>query len=185
MNSRKYLSESEIERILFKTKDGRYPLRDYCIINTCFMHGLRVTELCNLQLSDIDIDAGEMHIRRLKNGFSTTHPVYENEACNLELWIKERKRWLNSEGKPWLFLSQKGSQLSRQHIYTLLKNYASMANIGVSAHPHMLRHACGYALANQGTDTRLIQDYLGHRNIHHTVIYTASNSMRFQRLWRK
>jgi type 1 fimbriae regulatory protein FimB len=52
------------------------------------------------------------------------------------------------------------------------------------AHPHMLRHACGFALADQGADTRLIQDYLGHRNIQHTVKYTATNPARFEKLWR-
>ena len=52
------------------------------------------------------------------------------------------------------------------------------------AHPHMLRHACGFALADQGADTRLIRDYLGHRNIQHTVRYTATNPARFERLWR-
>jgi len=57
------------------------------------------------------------------------------------------------------------------------------AGLPLHAHPHMLRHACGYALADQGADTRLIQDYLGHRNIQHTVRYTASNPARFQRLW--
>ncbi|ECZ4168724.1 tyrosine-type recombinase/integrase, partial [Salmonella enterica] len=55
--------------------------------------------------------------------------------------------------------------------------------ISVNIHPHMLRHACGYALANQGMDTRLIQDYLGHRNIRHTVLYTASNVERFRKVW--
>jgi len=66
----------------------------------------------------------------------------------------------------------------------LLKKYSIVAGLSVLAHPHMLRHACGYALADQGADTRLIQDYLGHRNIQHTVRNTASNPARFARLWR-
>ncbi|EIK3195762.1 tyrosine-type recombinase/integrase, partial [Salmonella enterica] len=59
------------------------------------------------------------------------------------------------------------------------------AGLPVCAHPHMLRHACGYALADNGADTRLIQDYLGHRNIRHTVRYTASNAARFGGVWRR
>ena len=59
-----------------------------------------------------------------------------------------------------------------------------LTGLPVDAHPHMLRHACGFALGDQGTDTRLIQDYLGHRNIQHTVQYTATNPARFARLWR-
>ena len=62
--------------------------------------------------------------------------------------------------------------------------YGEKAELALPAHPHMLRHACGFALADQGADTRLIQDYLGHRNIQHTVIYTAANPARFEKLWR-
>ncbi|MFZ5179114.1 tyrosine-type recombinase/integrase, partial [Enterobacter kobei] len=58
------------------------------------------------------------------------------------------------------------------------------AGLSLCSHPHMLRHACGFALADRGVDTRLIQDYLGHRNIRHTVRYTASNAERFEGVWR-
>ena len=65
-----------------------------------------------------------------------------------------------------------------------MRRYGEAAELDIAAHPHMLRHACGFALADQGADTRLIQDYLGHRNIQHTVRYTATNPARFERLWR-
>lgn len=65
----------------------------------------------------------------------------------------------------------------------LLQKCSGLAALPLRAHPHMLRHACGFALADQCADTRLIQDYLGHRNIQHTVKYTATNPARFQRLW--
>jgi type 1 fimbriae regulatory protein FimB len=65
-----------------------------------------------------------------------------------------------------------------------IRRYGEAAGLEIAAHPHMLRHACGFALADQGADTRLIQDYLGHRNIQHTVRYTATNPARFERLWR-
>ncbi|MED6362620.1 tyrosine-type recombinase/integrase, partial [Escherichia coli O157] len=84
----------------------------------------------------------------------------------------------------YLFLSSHGKKISRQWIYKLCARYSQRAGLRIKVHPHMLRHACGYALANQGLDTRLIQDYLGHRNIHHTVLYTASNPSRFNRVWR-
>lgn len=73
-----------------------------------------------------------------------------------------------------IYLSER-SQISRYQIYRLFEQYGKIAGLPVKLHPHMLRHACGYALADLGRDTRLIQDYLGHRNIAHTVIYTASN----------
>lgn len=82
-----------------------------------------------------------------------------------------------------LKLSAVAMLISRQWIHRLCQNYGRKAGLAVDMHPHMLRHACGYALADQGLDTRLIQDYLGHRNIHHTVRYTASNAARFSRVW--
>ncbi|HCT4903893.1 TPA: tyrosine-type recombinase/integrase, partial [Salmonella enterica] len=88
-----------------------------------------------------------------------------------------------NECNDWLFISNKGSRLSRQWIYKLGQKYSRVAGLQISFHPHMLRHACGYALADQGLDTRLIQDYLGHKNIHHTVHYTASNAARFSQVW--
>ena len=67
---------------------------------------------------------------------------------------------------------------------TLKLIISTLAGLPGKAHPHMLRHACGFALADQGADTQLIQDYLGHRNIQHTVRYTATNPARFEGLWR-
>jgi site-specific recombinase XerD len=61
---------------------------------------------------------------------------------------------------------------------------SSILTVGFKAHPHMLRHACGFQLANQGADTRTLQAYLGHRNIHHTVRYTELSPTRFKNLWR-
>jgi type 1 fimbriae regulatory protein FimB len=81
------------------------------------------------------------------------------------------------------FVSQQRKPLHRSTVNLLLEKYSAAASLALRAHPHTLRHACGFALADQGADTRLIQDYLGHRNIQHTVKYTASNLARFQRLW--
>ena len=76
-------------------------------------------------------------------------------------------------------------QLSRQQAYRIIRSAGEEAGTATHTHPHMLRHACGYELAERGTDTRLIQDYLGHRNIRHTVRYTASNAARFAGLWER
>ena len=99
----------------------------------------------------------------------------------LGLWMEGRPQ--SEEG--WLFPGTKGQRLSRQCVYRLLRRYGEKAGLLVRVHPHMLRHACGYELAEQGMDTRLIQDYLGHRNIRHTVHYTAGNAARFARAWAK
>ena len=83
------------------------------------------------------------------------------------------------------FVSERRKPLHRSTVNLLLRNYSKAAALPLLAHPHMLRHACGFALADQGADTRLIQDYLGHRNIQHTVKYTATNPARFEKLWRQ
>ncbi|MGX8842090.1 type 1 fimbria switch DNA invertase FimB, partial [Klebsiella quasipneumoniae] len=83
----------------------------------------------------------------------------------------------------WLFLSRKGNPLSRQQFYQIIASSGGLAGLPLEIHPHMLRHSCGFAFANMGIDTRLIQDYLGHRNIRHTVWYTASNAGRFYGIW--
>ena len=82
------------------------------------------------------------------------------------------------------FISERRSPLSRQTAWLMIRDYGRLAGLPVEAHPHMLRHACGFALADQGADTWLIQDYVGHRNIQHIVRYTTTNSARFERLWR-
>jgi type 1 fimbriae regulatory protein FimB len=90
---------------------------------------------------------------------------------------------LKPEGDAF-FVSERRSPLSRKTVWAAICTYGKKAELSVPAHPHMLRHACGFALADQGADTRLIQDFLGHRNIQHTVMYTATNPARFEKLWR-
>ncbi|MNI49410.1 Tyrosine recombinase XerD [compost metagenome] len=148
-----------------------------------FIHGCRVSELTGLRLADLDMDDGCLYISRLKNGLSTTHPLETTEKRLLQRWLEKRQSCRNLDDQDWLFLSQKGYRLSRQRIFRMLREYGRRAGLDVEAHPHMLRHACGYALADNGADTRVIQDYLGHRNIQHTVLYTAANAGRFRDLW--
>ncbi|MBW7984192.1 tyrosine-type DNA invertase [Enterobacillus tribolii] len=182
MKNRKYLTEPEIKKLIEAASQGNNPERDTCLIWMCFIHGCRVSEINSWRLADIDLSNNSIFIRRLKNGLSTIHPLYDLERNALYAWLKTRSRHKHA-GKEWLFLSQKGNRLSRQQIYELLRNYGRKAQLKVDAHPHMLRHACGFALADKGVDTRLIQDYLGHRSIQHTVLYTATNAHRFTRIW--
>ncbi|MTD29415.1 tyrosine-type DNA invertase [Erwinia sorbitola] len=184
MKKRKFLTQEEITRLLKASRLGTFPRRDECFIKMCFIHGFRVSELCNLTFSDINLEDCVIHVNRLKNGLKTTHPLIESEIILLRKWLKERQNWRGADA-PWIFLSQKGGQLSRQQVYKMLRSYGIKAGISITLSPHMLRHSCGYALANKGADTRLIQDYLGHRNIQHTVLYTSSNPERFIGVWQK
>lgn len=181
-NKRKYLTEDEVKKIIHVSRRGKHGIRDECLIQLCFIHGFRASEISNLKTSDVNVKLGVIHVKRLKGGLSTTHPLLECEKKIIDKWLDRRSIWLNS-ASPWFFLSQKGRPLSRQQIYNIIRKCGVLAGIEVPLHPHMLRHSCGFALANTGTDTRLIQDYLGHRNIQHTVIYTASNAARFFGVW--
>jgi type 1 fimbriae regulatory protein FimB len=158
--------------------------RDVCLIWMCFAHGCRVSELSGLRLSDLDMQDESVFVRRLKNGLSTVQPLHPQALSMLTRWLSCRSCYRGAQEHDWLFLSRKGNRLSRFRIYRLLKELGERAGLAVAVHPHMLRHACGYALADRGADTRLIQDYLGHRNIQHTVLYTASNAGRFKGLWK-
>ena len=180
---RKYLTQTEVESLLESATSGANPERDYCLILMSFIHGFRVSETISLKLSDLDMKEGSIYIHRLKQGFSTTHPLLRKEISALKGWLKVRNQMRGAESE-WLFLSRTGGALSRQRVYQIISACGEKAGISVCSHPHMLRHACGFALADRGVDTRLIQDYLGHRNIRHTVRYTASNAERFEGVWR-
>jgi type 1 fimbriae regulatory protein FimB len=182
MSERKHLTRLEVEKLLAASKGSVYADRDHCLLLLMFRHGLRVSEACGLQLSQVDTESHVLHVKRLKDGLSTTHPLKGDELRAIKAWLKERAR-MKPETDAF-FLSRRHGPLSRKTAWKMIRHYGELAGLPVDAHPHMLRHACGFALADQGADTRLIQDYLGHRNIQHTVMYTATNPARFERLWR-
>ena len=182
MSERKHLVSAEVDKLIAATKGSRNEARDRCLLLLMFRHGLRVSEACGLQLSQVDVESRVLHVVRLKKGLSTTHPLRGDEIRVIKTWLTERKRLNPEEGA--FFVSERRFPLSRKTAWVAIRAYGEKANLAVPAHPHMLRHACGFALADQGADTRLIQDFLGHRNIQHTVMYTATNPARFEKLWR-
>lgn len=182
VSERKYLTQIEVERLIAATKGSRNEARDRCLLLLMFRHGLRVSEACGLNLSQVDTESRVLHVARLKKGLSTTQPLRIEEVRAVKAWLVERKR-MKPETDAF-FVSERLNQLNRRTAWSAIRRYGELAGLPLEAHPHMLRHACGYALADQGADTRLIQDYLGHRNIQHTVCYTATNAARFERLWR-
>ena len=181
MDDRKHLTSLEVEKLIEAASTSRNAARDRCMLLLMFRHGLRVSEACALKVSQVDIESRVLHVRRLKKGLSTTHPLRADEIRAIKGYLKVRGG--GNRGVAF-FHSERGTALSRVTVWRAIKGYGEKAGLGIAAHPHMLRHACGFALADQGADTRLIQDYLGHRNIQHTVMYTATNPARFERLWR-
>ncbi len=179
---RSHLTGLEVGKLIAATRGSRNEARDRCLLLLMFRHGLRVSEACRLKLDQVDTKGRVLHVVRLKHGFSTTHPLRGDELKAIGAWLKQRAR-MKPTGKTF-FVSEQRKPLHRSTINLILDTCSKAAALPFSAHPHMLRHACGFALADQGADTRLIQDYLGHRNIQHTVRYTAANPARFEKLWR-
>jgi type 1 fimbriae regulatory protein FimB len=181
-NDRKHLTGREVERLIEATRGSRNESRDRCLLLLMFRHGLRVSEAVGMKLDQVDTESRVLHVARLKGGLSTTHPLRGDELRAIKAWLVERVR-MKPAGKTF-FVSEQRKPLHRSTVNLALRMYSEAASLPLLAHPHMLRHACGFALADQGADTRLIQDYLGHRNIQHTVKYTATNPARFEKLWR-
>ena len=179
---RSHLTGLEVGKLIAATRGSRNEARDRCLLLLMFRHGLRVSEACRLKLEQVNTQSRQLHIVRLKHGLPTSQPLRGDELKVIRAWLKQRAR-MKPTGKAF-FVSEQRRPLHRSTVNLMLDTCSKAAALPFSAHPHMLRHACGFALADQGADTRLIQDYLGHRNIQHTVRYTAANPARFEKLWR-
>jgi len=143
-----------------------------------FRHGLRVSEAVGFRRDEVDLDRARLWVRRLKGGLSVEQPIAGDELRAFRRYLA-----LRADALPWLFISERGQPLTRQSVNYLVAAAADRAGLA-PVHPHMLRHSCGFALANKGYDLRLIQDYLGHRDPRHTVHYTRTAGRRFEGLWR-
>ena len=180
LRTREYLTEAEVERLMAAARQNRWRQRDVTMLLVAYRHGLRSSELVDLRWAQVDFSTATLHVRRLKAGTPSTHPILGDEVRAL--------RRLQREQEPksaYVFTSERGSPFTTAGFARMVERAGAEARLGFKAHPHMLRHACGYALANRGHDTRALQAYLGHRNIQHTVRYTELAPTRFKDFWRK
>ena len=161
-------------------KGDRHGHRDATMILVAYRHGLRASELVDLRWAQVEFATATLHVRRVKQGTPSTHPISGDELRAL--------RRLQREQEPksaFVFTSERGAPFGTAGFARMVERAGIEAKLGFKAHPHMLRHACGYALANKGHDTRALQAYLGHKNIQHTVRYTELSPTRFKDFWRR
>jgi len=178
LRTREYLTEPEVERLIKAAKANRQGQRDATMILIAFRHGLRAAEIVDLRWDQVDLRRKAcLHVRRVKNGMPSVHPLQGDEMRAL----RELKR---SADSPFVFVSERGAPFARAGFAKMVARLGQEAKFKFGVHPHMLRHAWRFALANRGHDTRALQAYLGHKNIQHTVRYTELSPTRFDEVQR-
>jgi len=176
--SREFLSPAEVEKLIEAAQRvGRHGHRDGTMILIAYRHALRVSELTALGWDQVDLAQGVLHVRRRKNGNPSTHPLHGPELRAL------RRLQRDYPNSPYIFTGERKGPLTDSTVRKMVARAGTAAGLEFPVHPHMLRHAAGYKLANDGQDTRAIQHYLGHKNISHTVRYTELSPERFKEFW--
>jgi len=179
LRTREYLTDAEVIKLTEAAKSNRYGSRDSLMILLAYRHGFRAIELVDLRWDQIDFGRATVAVRRAKRGTPSTHPLQGDEMRALRKLQREQE-----PATPFVFTSERGSPFTTAGFARLVERAGAAAGLEFKAHPHMLRHACGFALANKGHDTRALQAYLGHKNIQHTVRYTELSPDRFKDFWR-
>lgn len=175
--SREHLTPKEVHRLIEVAGErGRHRLRDRTLLLLMFRHGLRAGEACLLKWDAVMFDEKAIAITRLKGSMSGMHRLQPDELGALSQLRQEQSKGY------FVFSNERGEQMTTGAIAKIMQRAGELAKLPLPVHPHMLRHSCGYFLAEQGLPTRDIQEYLGHRNIQHTVKYTAANPARFDRI---
>jgi type 1 fimbriae regulatory protein FimB/type 1 fimbriae regulatory protein FimE len=164
LRTREYLTEPEIERLMKAAKGNRWGSRDAAMILVAYRHGLRAAELVDLRWDQVELGRnGVLHVRRVKNGTPSTHPLQGDEMRAFRALMPDGRRQ-----SPFVFITERGAPFTTAGFAKMMARLGVAAKFKFAVHPHMLRHACGFALANKGHDTRSLQAYLGHKNIQHT-----------------
>jgi site-specific recombinase XerD len=175
---REYLTEREVEIVCDAArKRGRYGHRDATMILMGYRHGLRVSELIALRWEQVDLEAGRLQVIRRKGSDDSVQPLSGTEIRALRRVKREQPA-----GSRHLFLTERGAPMTANGFFKMLSRAAESIGMG-GVHPHLLRHACGFKLVNQGVGTRTLAAYLGYRQIANTARYTKMDARRFDGFW--
>ena len=175
------LTLSEIDRIIaaidLTKAEGQ---RDRAIIETLYSCGLRVSELCHLQMSDLFLDEGFIRVEG-KGSKQRLVPISERAVKEINLWLIDRKRWRYRPGfEDYVFLARWGNAISRIMVFRIIKNLAEATGLQKNISPHTFRHSFATHLLEGGANLRVIQEMLGHEEIGTTEIYMHVNSHRLR-----
>lgn len=174
------LTEEEIKKILNVGEISRKHIRNLAIIELFYSSGLRVSELCNLKLSDLNLEEGFIRVKG--KGNRERIALLNKEAIEvLKRYLNERKNVFDE----YLFLNSRGKRISRQSVWKIVKKYSKYAGIDKNVKPHTLRHTFATHLLNEGLDLRVVQELLGHKSIATTEIYTHLNRKKIKELYKK
>ncbi len=175
------MSEEEVERLL-NSPDLNIEIerRDKAIIELLYATGMRISELTNLKLTDIDINRSVLKVFG-KGSKERLVPFGEKAAESISLYLKDRKDLKSKE----IFLSNRGTKISRGAFWQRIKIYIKRENLKISISPHTLRHAFATHLLNRGADLRSVQILLGHSDLSTTQIYTHIAKQRLGEILKK
>lgn len=177
---REHLIPAEIDKLIDAARSTRWGVRDSTLLLMMFSHGLRVREATELKWKQLDLDNRVFHVVRRKNGRGGDHRL---RGCEVRALRALRRRGLHGPEDP-VFCSERGAALTPRGVQQIVERVATRAALAaLNIHAHMFRHSTGYYLSDRGADLRVIQDFLGHREIRHTTRYVALSPRRFDGLW--
>ena len=182
----KFLSVEEVERLLAQpnetTPEGR---RDRAMLEVLYATGLRVSELVNLKVNDVESDAGVLRCLG-KGSKERLVPVGKAATRALRDYLAQgRPQFLKRRASPYLFLSRRGERMTRQRFWQILRAYGRAGRLRAGLTPHTLRHSFATHLLERGADLRSVQLLLGHADIATTQIYTHVTQERLQQMYRR
>jgi integrase len=152
LRTREYLTEVEVERLTTAAKKNRWGHRDATMILVAYRHGFRPAELVDLRWDQVDFRTGSLHVRRVKQGTPSTHPILGDELRALRRLQREQE-----PKSPFVFTSERGSPFTTARFARMIERAGAEARLSFKAHPHMLRHGCGYAPLEGGQVTMVIR----------------------------
>ncbi|MFN2595068.1 MAG: site-specific tyrosine recombinase XerD [Actinomycetota bacterium] len=184
----KAISIDEVEALLSRPRDDLLGRRDKAMLELLYAGGLRISELCSLDLDEVDLDARSMTVVEGKGQKSRVVPLGRQAAAAVSKYVARSRpeiaRRAVASAKGALFLNARGGRLSRQGCWKLLKGYAREAGLGERVSPHTLRHSFATHMLDNGADIRVVQELLGHASLSTTQVYTLVSDKRLTEVYR-